>query len=116
MTSLKSWVDGVLAATANMPPLEYAPQGPCIEFSGGDPDLVQSYEHVLLRTVGIYTAYAIDLDYLWRWEIYQGADRLVQEGGSISLNSATEAVDHVLAYFCARDSNTICGPAGTHRP
>jgi soluble methane monooxygenase-binding protein MmoD len=63
----------------------------------------------LVRAVAAYTAYAIDLEYLWRWEIYQDADRLVQEGGSISLASATEAVDHVLAYFGARDAGAICG-------
>jgi soluble methane monooxygenase-binding protein MmoD len=36
-------------------------------------------------------------------------DVMVQDGGSISLTSATEAVNHVLAFFSARDKNTICG-------
>lgn len=68
-----------------------------------------SSEHLLIKIVGRYTAYAIDLGYLWRWEIYMEEDQLVQDGGSISLTSATEAVNHVLAFFSARDQNTICG-------
>lgn len=68
-----------------------------------------SSEHLLIKVAGRYTAYAIDLGFLWRWEIYMEEDVMVQDGGSISLTSATEAVNHVLAFFSARDQNTICG-------
>ncbi len=68
-----------------------------------------SSEHLLITVAGRYTAYAIDLGFLWRWEIYIEEDVMVQDGGSISLSSATEAVNHVLAFFSARDQNTICG-------
>ncbi len=68
-----------------------------------------SNEHLLIKVAGRYTAYAIDLGILWRWEIYMEEDVMVQDGGSISLTSATEAVNHVLAFFSARDQNTICG-------
>lgn len=72
-------------------------------------DVRPSDEHLFIKVQGRYTAYAVDLGYLWRWEIYMEQDQLVQDGGSISLTSATEAVNHVLAFFSARDQNTICG-------
>lgn len=68
-----------------------------------------SSEHLLIKVAGRYTAYAVDLGFLWHWGIYMEENVMVQEGGSISLTSATEAVNHVLAYFSARDQNTICG-------
>jgi len=74
-----------------------------------DTELIEkpSDEHLLIKVMGRYTAYAVDLGYLWRWEIYIEEDQLVQDGGSISLTSATEAVNHVLAFFSARDLNMI---------
>jgi soluble methane monooxygenase-binding protein MmoD len=68
-----------------------------------------SSEHLLIKVAGRYTAYAIDLGFLWHWEIYMEENVMVQDGGSISLTSATEAINHVLSYFSARDQNTICG-------
>jgi soluble methane monooxygenase-binding protein MmoD len=73
-------------------------------------------EPVFLKTMGEYTAYAIDLDYLWRWEIYLEPDQLVQEGAAISLGSATEAVNHVLAYFAVRDSPRQRSAGKARRP
>jgi soluble methane monooxygenase-binding protein MmoD len=84
-------------------------------YEPGERDTQPTGDHVFLKSAGQYTAYAVDLDYLWRWEIYlEGGDLLVQEGASISLTSATEAVDHVLAYFAVRDSaiNRAAGAAG----
>jgi soluble methane monooxygenase-binding protein MmoD len=71
----------------------------------GEPSARPSDEHVFIQAEGSYTAYAVDLECLWRWEIYLDSDRLVQEGAALSLTSATEAVGHVLAYFSVRDSN-----------
>lgn len=73
-------------------------------------------EHVFLRTMGPYSAYAIDLDYLWRWEIYLGDGGLVQHGASLTLASATEAASHVLAYFAVRDAKKSGGPDHGSRP
>ena len=73
-------------------------------------------EPVFLKAMGEYTAYAIDLDYLWRWEIYLEPNQLVQEGAAISLGSATEAVNHVLAYFTVRDSPRRRAPGSARRP
>lgn len=56
-------------------------------------------QRMLLREMEGYSAYALDLDYLWRWDIYQDDGKIVQSGCSISLTSAREAVDHVFAYY-----------------
>jgi soluble methane monooxygenase-binding protein MmoD len=72
--------------------------------------------HVFLKTVGPYSAYAVDLDYMWRWEIHVEDDGLVQHGASLTLASATEAAGHVLAYFAIRDSNKNCGTGDARRP
>jgi soluble methane monooxygenase-binding protein MmoD len=75
-----------------------------------------SADHVFLTAAGRYTAYAIDLDFLWRWEIYHlEEDHMIQDGVSLSLASATEAVGHVLAYFSVRDSNAMSGACDAAR-
>jgi methane monooxygenase component D len=45
-----------------------------------------------------YTAYTEDLEFMWRWTIYQD-NKLVQEGCSLSLDSSKRAVQHVMAFF-----------------
>jgi len=45
-----------------------------------------------------YTAYTEDLEFMWRWTIYQD-HKLVQEGCSLTLDASKRAVDHVLAFF-----------------
>ncbi|MEQ1636669.1 MAG: soluble methane monooxygenase-binding protein MmoD [Methylococcales bacterium] len=45
-----------------------------------------------------YTAYTEDLEFMWRWTIYQD-HKLVQEGCSLTLDASRRAVDHVLAFF-----------------
>jgi methane monooxygenase component D len=49
-----------------------------------------------------YTAYTIDLEYMWRWEIERDGE-FVQEGCSLSMESAREAVAHVLSFFKRQD-------------
>jgi len=73
-------------------------------------------EHVFINTVGQYSAYAVDLDYMWRWEIYLADDGLVQHGASLTLASATEAAAHVLAYFVVRDSDKARGAGDARCP
>lgn len=45
-----------------------------------------------------YTAYTEDLEFMWRWTIYQD-NKLIQEGCSLSLDSSRHAVKHVMAFF-----------------
>ncbi|NMM29074.1 MAG: hypothetical protein HHJ12_17795 [Glaciimonas sp.] len=116
MVSLNICIDGTFTEDDRAAAIEKDVEELSTVFKDSDLDARPTNEHVFLRAVGRYTAYAIDLEYLWRWEIYLEADQLVQDGGSISLASATEAVDHVLAYFSARDINTICGTSDDLSP
>lgn len=45
-----------------------------------------------------FTAYTEDLEFMWRWTIYQD-NKLIQEGCSLSLDSSRHAVKHVMAFF-----------------
>jgi soluble methane monooxygenase-binding protein MmoD len=85
-------------------------------YNDAERDDVPGDEHVFIKTMGPYSAYAVDLDYLWRWEIYLGDDGLVQHGASLTLASATEAASHVLAYFAVRDAKKSGDPGHGHRP
>lgn len=58
----------------------------------------QEQARMLLYDNDNYTAYTEDLEFMWRWTIYQD-EKLIQEGCSLSLNSSRDAVNHVLAYF-----------------
>ena len=51
-----------------------------------------------------YTAYTEDLEFMWRWTIYQD-NKLIQEGCSLSLDSSKRAVQHVMAFFNMSDKN-----------
>lgn len=45
-----------------------------------------------------FTAYAEDVECMWRWTIYQD-HQLVQEGCSLTFDASKRAVNHVLAFF-----------------
>ena len=45
-----------------------------------------------------YTAFCEDLEFMWRWTIYQDK-KLVQEGCSLTENASRHAVGHVLAFY-----------------
>ncbi len=49
-----------------------------------------------------YTAYTEDLEFMWRWTIYQD-NKLIQEGCSLSLDSSRRAVQHVMRFFNMSD-------------
>ena len=51
-----------------------------------------------------YTAYTEDLEFMWRWTIYQD-QKLVQEGCSLTLDASRRAVNHVLAFFNVATQN-----------
>ncbi|MFI3137274.1 MAG: soluble methane monooxygenase-binding protein MmoD [Methylococcaceae bacterium] len=51
-----------------------------------------------------YTAYTEDLEFMWRWTIYQD-HKLVQEGCSLTLDASRRAVNHVLAFFNVSTQN-----------
>ncbi|MDD5214684.1 MAG: soluble methane monooxygenase-binding protein MmoD [Methylococcales bacterium] len=51
-----------------------------------------------------YTAYTEDLEFMWRWTIYQD-NKLIQEGCSLSLDSSKRAVQHVMAFFSMSNKN-----------
>jgi soluble methane monooxygenase-binding protein MmoD len=68
------------------------------EILGGDRDP----EGVLIHADARYVAYVRDLEYMWRWEILRDGE-FVQEGCSLSEESAREAVSHVLSFFRRQD-------------
>jgi len=51
-----------------------------------------------------YTAYTEDLDFIWRWTIYQD-NKLIQEGCSLTLDASRRSVNHVLAFFNMSSQN-----------
>jgi methane monooxygenase component D len=57
-----------------------------------DPQATQIYN------AGRFTAYAEDVECMWRWTIYQD-QKLVQEGCSLTFDASKRAVNHVLAFF-----------------
>ncbi|OAI29661.1 soluble methane monooxygenase-binding protein MmoD [Methylosinus sp. R-45379] len=59
-------------------------------------------QRILIHADSRYAAYTMDLDYMWRWEILRDGE-FVQEGCSLSLDSAREAVSHVLRFFQRQD-------------
>ena len=59
-------------------------------------------QRILIHTDSRYAAYTMDLDYMWRWEILRDGE-FVQEGCSLSQDSAREAVAHVLRFFARQD-------------
>ncbi len=73
--------------TATVPKLEYPHATPSAN-SG----------LTLLYDTQPYTAYTEDLEFMWRWTIYQD-HKLVQEGCSLTLDASKRAVNHVLAFF-----------------
>ncbi|ATQ68604.1 MULTISPECIES: soluble methane monooxygenase-binding protein MmoD [Methylosinus] len=52
-----------------------------------------------------YQAYTMDLEYMLRWEILRDGE-FVQEGCSLSQESAREAVAHVLSHFRRQDATS----------
>lgn len=69
-----------------------------LEESRPQSGFVPSQEWHLLRQSDAYSAYAKDLDFMWRWVIVKD-EVVVQEGCSLSLQSSICAVTHVLNYF-----------------
>jgi soluble methane monooxygenase-binding protein MmoD len=62
----------------------------------------RSLEQILIHADERYAAYTMDLEYMWRWEILRDGE-FVQEGCSLSQESAREAVAHVLSFFRRQD-------------
>ncbi|MBG0810514.1 soluble methane monooxygenase-binding protein MmoD [Methylosinus sp. H3A] len=60
-------------------------------------------QRILIHSDSRYVAYTMDLDYMWRWEILRDGE-FVQEGCSLSKDSAREAVAHVLRFFARQDA------------
>lgn len=61
-------------------------------------------ERILIHSDQRYAAYTQDLEYMWRWEILREGE-FVQEGCSLSEESAREAVAHVLSFFRRQDES-----------
>ncbi len=51
-----------------------------------------------------YTAYTEDLEFMWRWTIYQD-NKLIQEGCSLTFDASQRSVNHVLAFFNMSNKN-----------
>lgn len=64
----------------------------------------EGVEPVLLWEEGRYSAYAYDLDFMWRWVVVRDGEE-VQDGPAISVESARQCVKHVMAFFSQRDRN-----------
>ncbi|WNV03797.1 soluble methane monooxygenase-binding protein MmoD [Candidatus Methylospira mobilis] len=58
----------------------------------------EGLEPVPLIENGRYSAYAYDLDFMWRWVITRDGEE-IQDGCAISLESSKQSVQHVLAFF-----------------
>jgi soluble methane monooxygenase-binding protein MmoD len=58
----------------------------------------EGLEPVPLIEKGRYSAYAYDLDFMWRWVITRDGEE-IQDGCAISLESSKQSVRHVLAFF-----------------
>ena len=50
-----------------------------------------------------YTAYTQDLEFMWRWTIYQDK-KLIQEGCSLTLDASRRSVEHVMAFYSMSDN------------
>jgi soluble methane monooxygenase-binding protein MmoD len=74
--------------------------GKKMEQAAVEPDVRQTLIHADER----YQAYTVDLEYMWRWEILRDGE-FVQEGCSLSQDSAREAVAHVLSFFRRQDES-----------
>lgn len=57
---------------------------------------------ILLHAESRYAAYGKDLEYMWRWEVLRDGE-FVQEGCSLSENSAREAVSYVIGFYQRQD-------------
>lgn len=73
-----------------------------MEQAAAQPGIRQTLIHADER----YQAYMMDLEYMWRWEILRDGE-FVQEGCSLSQESAREAVAHVLSFFRRQDSAAL---------
>ncbi|MFO1126237.1 MAG: soluble methane monooxygenase-binding protein MmoD [Methylocystis sp.] len=63
---------------------------------------------MLLHESTRYAAYGRDLEYMWHWEILRDGE-FVQEGCSLSENSAREAVALVVRFFERQDRSRESG-------
>jgi soluble methane monooxygenase-binding protein MmoD len=80
--------------------------------SEGEPSIEDlTGDHILLRESGAYAAYGLELECLWRWDIYRDGSH-IQTGCAISLDSAKVSVNHVLAFYGVRDANVAKEAAG----
>lgn len=70
-----------------------------------------SSDHVLLRKSGMYAAYGLETECLWRWDIYRDGKH-VQTGAALSFDSAIRSADHVLAFYGVRDTRLEKEAAG----
>lgn len=70
-----------------------------MEHSAGRPT---NQDQILIHADSRYVAYTMDLEYMWRWEIHRDGE-FVQEGCSLSEESAREAIAHVLSFFRRQD-------------
>nr|Q53562.1 RecName: Full=Methane monooxygenase component D [Methylosinus trichosporium]AAB21392.1 orfY upstream of mmoC [Methylosinus trichosporium]CAD61957.1 hypothetical protein [Methylosinus trichosporium OB3b] len=63
-----------------------------------DQQTAHEVRQTLIHADERYQAYTMDLEYMLRWEILRDGE-FVQEGCSLSQESAREAVAHVLSHF-----------------
>lgn len=78
------------------------------EMRGEDRNPAADPQAMLLHASTRYAAYGRDLDYMWHWEILRDGE-FVQEGCSLSENSAREAVARVVRFFERQDCASASG-------
>ena len=69
----------------------------------GDDLLQEDPEAILIHSDARYAAFGKDVEFMWRWEIFRDGE-FVQEGCSLSENSAREAVAYVIRYMHRQDA------------
>jgi methane monooxygenase component D len=68
---------------------------------------IQNCNLIVLYDMQPYSAYAEDLEFMWRWTIYC-EHKLVQEGCSLTLDASKRSVQQVMAFFnMKRPTNKI---------
>jgi soluble methane monooxygenase-binding protein MmoD len=77
-------------------------QDPEQEESGGFERFIPDTDWQQIHEDGLYSAYARDDDFMWRWNIVRDGG-IVQEGCSISLETARRSVGHVLAFYAVSE-------------
>lgn len=91
--------------TADNPIDEYEGEE-VLEDSGSYERFKPGIEWKPLHQDATYSAYARDDEFMWRWSIVRDGN-IIQEGCSISFETARRSVGHVLAFYAKSDGSRV---------